>query len=36
MLWDRKNVWEKNWLQNGGQKKVRYFKKIWESCSKVI
>jgi hypothetical protein len=27
MLWDRKNVWEKNWLQNGGQKKVRYFKK---------
>jgi ribosomal protein L24 len=25
MLWDSKKMW-KNWLQNGGRKKVRYFK----------
>jgi ribosomal protein L24 len=27
MLWDSEKCGRKNWLQNGGQKKVRYFKK---------
>jgi ribosomal protein L24 len=34
MLWDRKKCGRKNWLQNGGRKKVRYFKKIWNLVQK--